>query len=883
MLGRDLRSGSLKELEYYQRRFEGHAELVADQYRLACAARDLLVSGADSTAGPLPIQAASAPSLEGKLKHLAEPVQRGARYAREGEIAHGGMGIVYKVRDKDLDRTLALKEMSEEAATRTPLARARFLEEAQVTAQLDHPGIVPVHEVGVGSDGRLFFAMKLVRGRNLLRVLELMERGEEGWTLPRLLGVLLKVCEAVGYAHSKGVIHRDLKPSNVMVGNYGETYVMDWGLARILGRPDLHDLRITEETHTKSLHTLRREEREKEAPSPLLTRDGDVIGTPAYMSPEQARGELERLSPRTDIYSIGAILYHALSGQAPYLVSNARLRAEAVLWRLIEGPPTPIARLRAGVPGELVAICERAMARNPEDRYGDMEALAEDLRAFTEGRVVQAYETGAWAELTKWVGRNRAFAGALIASVAALLVLVFTSSAFYVEASENRLLTSQLDREESHRIEESRRLRLVHDCRQLVLDADRLWPVDAGLVEAYEAWLACAGELVAQVRRYQDQDASQPHAFPGAIDEDLWWGEVLPNLGEEVDRLCDPSTGLFSAGVSVTDGWGVARRAAVARRLREKAAVDRRWEEALASIRDPLACPIYAGLEIAPQPGMIPIGRDPVSGLWEFAHLALGEAPVRDSQGKLQPTEETGLVFVLVPGGASWLGAQKSDPDGRNYDPRAKDNEGPVHLVYLSPFLLSKYELNQAQWIRLCGTNPSFSSEGFYQSSWDREGRPWSGLMPVETVSWLRCRAALARIGLDLPTEAQWEYAIRAWTDTPWWIGSHGLSLRYVCNLDGDRFDSSQVTTPVGVFWPNGFGLHDMLGNVMEWCLDSQGDYPEVASEDPVHETDAPEKIARGGSWAVGIGAARSASREVVKYDFDGRQIGVRPACVLVR
>ena len=430
LLERDRRSGSVAGLAHYLARFPGHEEKVAREYvrlkdaRAAAATSDASHALPDEGAATPRAESAAAsfvPSptpIDEHLRRLSEPMQRGARFQREDVIARGGMGVIHRVRDVELDRTLALKEMILGPADRYLLAASRFLEEAQVTAQLDHPGIVPIHEIGL-SDGRLYFAMKLVRGRDLRTILESSREGSEGWTRPRMLGVLLKVCEAMAYAHTKGVIHRDLKPSNVMVGHFGEVYVMDWGLARALGRQDVHDIRLKRDDETKSLRTERREEREETPDSPLVTMDGVVVGTPAYMSPEQARGEIQLLSPRSDVYSIGAILYHVLTGQSPYVEPGTRTSKHTVLGRVIEGPPRPVQEVTRDVPVELVAICEKAMARDPAGRYSDTLSLADDLRAFLEGRVVRAYEFGPWAEGKKWVARNRALA----AAIAAVLVL----------------------------------------------------------------------------------------------------------------------------------------------------------------------------------------------------------------------------------------------------------------------------------------------------------------------------------------------------------------------------------------------------------------------------------------------------------------------------
>jgi serine/threonine protein kinase len=368
------------------------------------------------------------------LERLSAHRPRKSRYELVGEVARGGMGAILKVWDSALRRSLAMKVTLGKSSPEgdTPAVDeqvlGRFLEEAQVTGQLDHPGIVPVHELGLEADGQVFFTMRLVKGRDLKQIFDLVRDTEEGWTLTRALSVLLKVCEATAYAHSKGVLHRDLKPANVMVGQFGEVYVMDWGLAKVLDREDQHDLRPDTEQVTAALRTDGMDERDWDPETPLLTMDGTVLGTPAYMPPEQARGEIEALDRRSDVYALGAMLYHLLVGHAPYTVPGLEAGPYAV-WRwVLESAPRAVHELAPDVPDELVAICEKAMAREPEERYEDMSALSRDLEAFLEGRVVAAYEAGAFAEAKKWVRRNKALATtlatALVVSLAAFVVIV---------------------------------------------------------------------------------------------------------------------------------------------------------------------------------------------------------------------------------------------------------------------------------------------------------------------------------------------------------------------------------------------------------------------------------------------------------------------------
>jgi len=338
------------------------------------------------------------------------------RYTTEAEIARGGQGALLRVFDGHLQRHLAMKvalasEPRGDVGSSYVRSLGRFLGEAQVTAQLDHPGIVPVHDLGIDRESRLYFTMKLVKGRDFRTILDPTPREGDGWSRARAVGVLLKVCEAMAYAHSRGVLHRDLKPSNVMVGEFGEVYVMDWGLARVLGERDSRDIRLR--VSEPGAPPTPPEHSTDDVDSPLRTMDGDVVGTPAYMPPEQALGNLEAMGPHSDVYAAGAMLYHLLTGQMPYSRPGERPTSAEVWARLRKGPPTPVEMLARDAPSELVAICEKAMARDECARYSSMDELAEDLRAFLELRVVRAYETGAFAQLRKWVRRNKALAVSL--------------------------------------------------------------------------------------------------------------------------------------------------------------------------------------------------------------------------------------------------------------------------------------------------------------------------------------------------------------------------------------------------------------------------------------------------------------------------------------
>ncbi len=336
------------------------------------------------------------------------------RYVFEEEIARGGMGIVYRVQDTELRRHLAMKVAIDEGVSDRssssrfdPVLLARFLEEARVTGQLDHPGIVPLHEVGIDARGRVYFTMRWVRGVDLGHVFDLARQGDREWTREKALEALVKVCQATGFAHSKGVVHRDLKPQNVMTGRFGEVYVMDWGVAKVLDRPHAKpradaSLSLIHLSADESAHAV--------------TIAGSVFGTPAYIAPEQARGEIDRVDARSDIYSIGAILYHLLAGHAPYTPPGTKVSPYILLKWVIDGPPAQLAKLAPDAPSDLVAVCEKAMAREPSARYANTAELADDLRAWLVGRPVSARPLSKLQLAKRWCGRNPWIA-ALLAAV----------------------------------------------------------------------------------------------------------------------------------------------------------------------------------------------------------------------------------------------------------------------------------------------------------------------------------------------------------------------------------------------------------------------------------------------------------------------------------
>lgn len=292
----------------------------------------------------------------------------GDRYEKLVEIGRGGMGTVCLTLDRSLRRKVALKTLrSEDSPKRRQIQR--FVDEAQITGQLDHPNIVPIHELGREENGSYFFTMKWVQGKTLESLID--EEGDrrlEPDRLMNLLRVLTKACEAVAFAHSRGVIHRDLKPANIMVGEFGQVYIMDWGVAKIFSPEGAPVSKVTLGS------IVERQE---------LDTSGTVVGTPAYMAPEQVEGQHDSVGPRTDVFALGATLYHILTGQAPYRGPNYY----AILMEALSCRPASPEELVAdsALPAELVRITRQAMAPVPEERFVSVSQFQERIERFLRG------------------------------------------------------------------------------------------------------------------------------------------------------------------------------------------------------------------------------------------------------------------------------------------------------------------------------------------------------------------------------------------------------------------------------------------------------------------------------------------------------------------
>jgi hypothetical protein len=511
--------------------------------------------------------------------------------------------------------------------------------------------------------------------------------------------IMAEIAEAMQAAHEAGVIHRDLKPQNVLITSEDRPKVTDFGLAR-----------VTDES--------------------ALSESGDFVGTYFYMSPEQVAARRMGIDHRTDVFSLGIVLYELLALRRPF---EGDTRFQVAVQILTKDPPD-LRTIRSRVPRDLAIIAGKALEKDRNRRYSTMKELAADLRRHLLNEPIQARPPTRLERVAKWTKRNPAKGAA-----AALATVTFTAIAFLLASnlranralaakseeleaksleSEQRRLAAERSAERERvaaeaarkRADEVLRLSALQDLDELLAEANELWPPHPSRVRAYVDWIDEACRLVADlpVHRSKHAEVRPEERLEGTSAEDRrqarWWNDQLSRLIGGLEEL---DHGLLTEdGTSADHGWSVPKRLAFARALEAGLAPggahERSWSEALPEIRA-----AYPGLALTPQVGLVPIGPDPISGLWEFAHLQTGEAAQRGPDGALVLTRQTGIVLVLLTGGTFWMGAQRADPSRPSYDPDAQLDEA-LHRVQLSPFFLSKYELTQRHWHSIMGKNPSY-------------------------------------------------------------------------------------------------------------------------------------------------------------------------------
>jgi serine/threonine protein kinase/formylglycine-generating enzyme required for sulfatase activity len=770
-------------------------------------------------------------------------------------LGAGGMGEVFLARQHaPIERLVALKVMRADFADAS--ARARFLAERQALARMQHDGIARVYEAGETSSGAPYLAMEYVEGMPLSRFCD-----ERGSTVQQRLALLLRVCDAVQHAHHNGVIHRDLKPDNVLVTEQDGTAVpklIDFGLAKELAPRDTgFD----------------------------LTRTGLAVGTPSYMSPEQAAGD--EVDTRTDVYSLGVILYELLTSRRPFERDGTTVLS--FLRALRDDDPTrPSARVDGGLPegalrarggisrralrraiaGDLDWIALRALARDRTQRYASASELASDLRRHLAQRPVLAGPPRPGYVLAQFVRRHRLAVGAGLVIGAVLAVAAAREWRNWVVLRE--------------RDQRNARLSLGPRLREVAARGENetvnlLRPRDGKAydVPALAAWLREMEGLLAE-------GTAVANAIAGAAPGERAASEVvlLDKLRADLSQFAKRGEALDRARRMLPYAASVEQAT-----LEDAAAA---WRDAIASIADAKQCPAYGGLALTPQLGLLPLRRDPATGLWEFRCWHPDGAPARwGADGRLEDRAAFDPVLVLLPGGTFLMGSGEGDPD-------ATGLEKPAHAVTLAPFFLSKYELTAGQWFRWTGERPS--------------ERPAAHAVddghPVTNLDWNRCSTVLWDFGLRLPTEAQWEYGARAETQTPWWPGEQpgtlpgranfaDLAARtggVTCPWYHDHLDDGWAwTAPVDALAANGFGLHHVHGNVWEWCGGAfLGNYQGVTHRPGngliVHPSppDTGPRLARGGSFMSNWLQLRSAARLVRPREAAAAECGLRPARPLI-
>jgi tetratricopeptide (TPR) repeat protein len=429
-LERRRRQNEQPAFDDYARRFPGHMAVIA-------AAFSRTTMTGDETSSPDHLATATALSDGAGTSapnEIGDHTSRGGRFVVLRPHARGGLGEVFVARDTELNREVALKEIQPRYAD-DPRHRARFEFEAEITGGLEHPGIVPVYGLGRDPAGRPFYAMRFIRGDSLKEAIDRFHAAEKQpgrdasqstLELRELLGRFIDVCDAIAYAHSRGVLHRDLKPSNIMLGRYGETLVVDWGLAKSVDRDDEPQAPVEE-------RPLRPSSGSRLNP----TVAGAALGTPAYMSPEQASGQHDLVGPQSDVYCLGATLYHLLAGRAP---CEAGALAE-VLRKIGAGEVAKPRALNARIAPALEAVCLKAIGLRPEDRYESAEHLKSDVERWLADEPVTAWREPFAVRARRWMRRHRT----MVSTAAA--VLVFGSIALFgfttMLAGKNRELDAK--------------------------------------------------------------------------------------------------------------------------------------------------------------------------------------------------------------------------------------------------------------------------------------------------------------------------------------------------------------------------------------------------------------------------------------------------------
>jgi formylglycine-generating enzyme required for sulfatase activity/tRNA A-37 threonylcarbamoyl transferase component Bud32 len=787
------------------------------------------------------------------------------RYVDLGTVGSGSFGEVRRARDVALDRVVVLKLLRPEHV-RDSLVRWRFSAEVRVTAALQHPGVVPVYDHGELADGTLWYAMKEVRGRTfgaILNELRGASASGSGWTFRRLIEAFARVAQTIAFAHARGVIHRDLKPENLMAGEFGEVLVMDWGLAAKLDETAPSEPRAASPTN---------------AANAALTRAGDVLGTPAYMPREQALGARAQHGRHSDVYSLGAILFHVLTGRPPFVGS-----AREVIAQLLREPPPSVASAldddrRDEVPAELCAACERAMRVEPADR-GSAEQLAEDVVAWLDGankreRALAALSLARAREPE--IARLRAIAAEATDAARAR----WSTLRAYDAVDAKRPAWELEDVAERARrdaaIEEAQWLEAVHGA----LTVDPLLP------EARDAL----------AQQYRDALCDAERA--GSVEDAARFEALLRANDRGIHRAFLDGDGSLSlrtepAGARVT----VARFALRDRRL---VADEPRALSATTPLFDHrLPFGSYL-LELCAE-GCAPV-RYPIEVARDGRWISAPDDGDEPWAIELPAARALGERDVWIAGGWAWLGGDPSAPDSLSR-----------RRVWIDSFVLRRDPVTVGEYLEFCDdlaargrldealahrpTAPLRAKSDGTESPFvlQKNGRfeivgddLWAPDVPVVSVTW---RAAMAyarwyaeRTGLQwrLPDEFEREKAARGVDGRLWPWGHHG-DPSFACVLEGHRDEPRREPIGAHPLDVSVYGVRGLAGNTHDWCANVwRHDGPTVRDGRLVLERaddDDPEfRAIRGGAWSQPFNGSRAAARFGARPELGRRSIGFRLA-----
>jgi serine/threonine protein kinase/formylglycine-generating enzyme required for sulfatase activity len=745
----------------------------------------------------------------------------------------------------------------------------RLQREARIASRLDHPGICPIYDIG-DYGGEPYVVMRYVKGTSLSHrisqnketsgttlFVDVSDEGApssptspipaeppksrtsgpvtpSGKDLHAVLRLIEQVARALHEAHEAQIVHRDVKPGNIIVTPEGQPVLLDFGVATMAQDGGI-----------------------------AVTRTGETPGTPQYMSPEQTSGNRVQLDRRTDVYSLGVTLYECLTLKLPF--SDRSDFARQIMFAPVPDPRS----LNPAVSKELKVVIETALEKDRNRRYATAAEFADDLRRVRDHEPIKARPVGFGVKFIRWVQRNPAVAAAIISVItiltAALIVVANSLQDARAARDSEHEQKKQLVREQSL-LDPLADLARIEELNSL---SERLWPAVPAKIEGdqgMKAWLAAANDLVATRDRHESAlralDRGDSTLSPLERKERLRaLNRLLPALSELQPRIREMDRRLqFALMLEERTISGARVRAA--------------WDEVARELSaDPRFAPISP---LRPQLGLIPLGKN-AAGLFEFAVMGTGSEQRSDSGPVLR---DAAAVVVLLPGGTLRF---DRGPEPMSREPEESDFE----TATLGPYFLGKHEVSQAQWIRVMESNPALIQQGYTEAKVDDRH-------PVELISWTQAAKFCGRIGFRLPSQDEWEFAARATPGAEFGDGDTVDRLEGRENLADQTYarvigrqvgggmswaDSYVHHAPIGSFRPNGFGLHDMLGNVSEWCSDvyfRQRTSSEATASRPADVEK--RRVIRGGAWSEG---AREASCRLFRgYFAEGIQpsIGLRIA-----